>query len=101
MKLFFDGIMDQIRQTMPTSEKLSDDQLFELLQKGKKKAESYDITGRTDLTDYLLCVVRYGLDFDKDDDYLWARVIFSDQKTTGAQKMDRIMEMVTAMESKE
>ncbi len=54
------------------------------------KAAKYNVTDETDVKRYLEYVVRYGLDFDTNQNLIWATKILCEGNMTGTEKMNQL-----------
>lgn len=69
---------------------LTEPDLRALIRVGTVQAGEDDVTDEADVERYLECMVKYGGEFNTNDETSWAGVILDDSDLSGTEKMNKI-----------
>lgn len=80
-----------LREKFPRSlNNLSEEKIYNLIDKGIDQASSYDIIDRNDTLQYLEFMICFGHDFDST--MTWARKILTIRNLSGSEKTKRLIQ---------
>ena len=79
----------------PEAAPMSEDELKQLVDTGVQKALTYDISSKRDVADYLVLLLRHGVDFERQPQHAWALDILKSEEMDGETK---ILELETTFD---
>ena len=69
----------------PEAAAMSEDELKQLVDTGVQKALTYEISSKRDVADYLVLILRHGVDFEQQ--HTWALDILKSEQMDGETKL--------------